>query len=62
MKSKPDITERDLAKQMKDYERQPKVNRDLENLEDQSEKSVGRDKVATNRKIKAKAGQTGKGR
>ena len=61
MKPKQDVTERDPAKHMKDYERQPRANRELENLEDQSEKSVGRDKVAANRKIKAKAEQAGKG-
>jgi len=61
MKSKHDPTERDPAKQMKNFEQQPAVNKELEVMEDHAEKSVGPEKVKTNQKIRAKSAQAGKG-
>jgi len=60
MKPKLDVTERDVAKHMKNFEQQPPANRELELMEDQAEKSIGAEKVKTNRKIRAKSPQAGK--
>lgn len=61
MKSKQNVTERDAGKHMKNFEQQPRENKELEVMEDQAEKSVGPEKVETNQKIRTKAAQTGKG-
>jgi hypothetical protein len=58
MSKKQDVTEKDPAKQLKDFSRQPAKAKELELMEDQAEKSTGKERVATNRKIRAKAGRS----
>jgi len=58
MSKKQDVTEKDPAKQLKDFSGQPAKTKELELMEDQAEKSTGKERVATNRKIQAKAGRS----
>ncbi|HEY4248949.1 MAG TPA: hypothetical protein VGM64_19145 [Lacunisphaera sp.] len=57
MNKKQDITEKDPTKQSKDFSQQPAKAKELELMEDHAEKSTGKERVATDRKIRAKAGQ-----
>lgn len=56
MNKKQDVTEKDPAKQLKDFSQQPAKAKELELMEDHAEKSTGQERLATDRKIRAKAG------
>ena len=57
MKSNQTETEKDPAKQLKTFEQQPAKAKELEVAEDQAEKSIGRERVEKNEKIRTKAGE-----
>ena len=57
MSKKTDVTQKDPAKQLKDFSEQPTKAKELELMGDHAEKSTGKEKVATDREIRAKAGQ-----
>ena len=62
MKSNQTETEKDPAKQLKTFEQQPAKARELEVAEDQAEKSIGRERVEKNKKIRAQAGESDSGK
>ena len=55
MKSTQPVTEKDPAEQLKTFEQQPRKTKELELIKDQEEKSTGQERVANDRKIRAKA-------
>ena len=55
MKSNRSVTEKDPAKQLKTFEDQPRAAKEIELTKDQSEKSIGPERLANDRKIRAKA-------
>jgi len=59
MSKKQDVTEKDPTKQLKDFSQQPTKAKELELMEDHAEKSTGKERVATDQKIRTKSGQTG---
>ncbi len=58
MSKKQDITEKDPAKQLNDFGQQPAKAKELELMEDHAEKSTGKERVATDQKIRAKTGHS----
>jgi hypothetical protein len=57
MNRKQNVTEKDPTKQLKDFSQQPAKTKELELMEDHAEKSTGQERLATDRKIRAKAGR-----
>lgn len=56
MKSNQSVPEKDPARQLQTFEQQPRKNKEIELTKDQAEKSTGQERVANDRKIRAKAG------
>jgi hypothetical protein len=57
MKSNPTEKEKDPQQQSKTFDQLPSKNKELELIKDQAEKSIGEERVALNKKIRAKSGQ-----
>ena len=60
MNTKPDLTAKDAAKDLKDFTRQPAKTKEIELLADQAEKSTGSERVESDRKIRANSGTQNK--